>query len=115
MNKPQLFDNNKNVVLSLTPRQTDRLTFGRNITFDFERHSVSQSENCCGSVFVSYCCEKLVVEVGDSSGTQKKGNVRYQATASEDWTAWENLVICEVCRTVVTCSYELQEFSESDY
>jgi hypothetical protein len=28
--------------------------------------------------------KKLVAEAGDSSGTQRKGNVRYQATASED-------------------------------
>jgi hypothetical protein len=39
---------------------------------------------------VSCCCEKLVAEAGDSSGTQKKGmsavESRYRATASEDVT-----------------------------
>jgi hypothetical protein len=28
------------------------------------------------SIVVSCCCEKVVTEVGDSSGTQRKGNVR---------------------------------------
>jgi hypothetical protein len=37
---------------------------------------------------VSRCCEKLVAEAGDSSGTQWKGKSavkrRHRATASED-------------------------------
>jgi hypothetical protein len=37
---------------------------------------------------MSCCCEKLVGKVGDSSGTQRKGNVavvsHYRATANED-------------------------------
>jgi hypothetical protein len=37
---------------------------------------------------VSCCCEKLVAEVGDSSGTQRKGNAvvrsRYGETANEE-------------------------------
>jgi hypothetical protein len=33
------------------------------------------SNNCCGTVCVYCCCEKLVAEVGDNSGTQRKGNV----------------------------------------
>jgi hypothetical protein len=35
-----------------------------------------QSDNCCGSVVVSCCCEKLVAEAEDSSGTQRTGDVR---------------------------------------
>jgi hypothetical protein len=37
---------------------------------------VSELDTCWGSVVVSCCCEKLVAEAGDSSGTQRKGNVR---------------------------------------
>jgi hypothetical protein len=37
---------------------------------------------------VSYCCEKLVAEAGDSSGTQRMGNVLpwkpLLSTSSED-------------------------------
>jgi hypothetical protein len=33
-------------------------------------------EKCCGSVVVNYCCENLEDEAGDSSGTQRKGNIR---------------------------------------
>jgi hypothetical protein len=53
--------------------------------FDFDFESVElvelselvteESVSCC-SVFVSCCCEELAAEAGDSSGTQKKGNVR---------------------------------------
>jgi hypothetical protein len=32
--------------------------------------------NFSGSVLVSCCCEKLIAEVGDSSGSQSKENVR---------------------------------------
>jgi hypothetical protein len=35
---------------------------------------VSELEGCY-VVVVSGCCEKLVAEAGDSSGTQRKGNV----------------------------------------
>jgi hypothetical protein len=31
---------------------------------------------CCGSVVTSRCCEVLVAEAMDSSGTQRKRNVR---------------------------------------
>jgi hypothetical protein len=66
------------------PRQTGRLTVGRNITFDFYlRHWVVLSEsvckqflNCCCSVLVSCCREELVAEAGDSPGTHSKGMVR---------------------------------------
>jgi hypothetical protein len=34
---------------------------------------VSELVNRWGLVAVSCCCEKLVAEVGDSSGTQRKG------------------------------------------
>jgi hypothetical protein len=37
---------------------------------------VSELEDSCGSVIVSCCCEDLVDELVDSSGAQKKGNVR---------------------------------------
>jgi hypothetical protein len=37
---------------------------------------VSKLQNCYGSVVVSCCCEKLVAEAGESSGTKGKGNVR---------------------------------------
>jgi hypothetical protein len=37
----------------LTPRQTGRLTVGRNITLT---STLLQLENCCGSVVVSCCC-----------------------------------------------------------
>jgi hypothetical protein len=37
---------------------------------------MNESDNRLGSVFVSCFCEKLVAEVGDSSGTQTKWNVR---------------------------------------
>jgi hypothetical protein len=37
---------------------------------------VSEIEDYCRSVVVSCCCEKLVAEAGDSSGTQRKGNFR---------------------------------------
>jgi hypothetical protein len=35
-----------------------------------------QLQNRWGSVVVSCCCGKLAAESGDSSGTQRKGNVR---------------------------------------
>jgi hypothetical protein len=59
---------------------------------------VSELEVCCGSVLVRSCCEKLVAEVEDSLGTQRKGmsttGGHYQPVASEECK------ICEVCRTV---------------
>jgi hypothetical protein len=49
-----------------------------------------QLENCWGSAVVGCCCEKLVLEVGDSSETQKKGSVRcwkpLSTNGSEDVT-----------------------------
>jgi hypothetical protein len=37
--------------------------------------SMTEIEDCCSSVVVSCCCEKVVVEAGDSSETQRNGNV----------------------------------------
>ena len=45
---------------------------------------VSELDNLWGSVVVSCCSQELVPEAGDSSGTQKKGNIRYGATANKD-------------------------------
>jgi hypothetical protein len=49
---------------------------------------------------VSCCYEKLVAEAGDSSGTQRKGNVhiesRYRATASEGVTVDTNVCVCVI-------------------
>jgi hypothetical protein len=39
-----------------------------NFDFDFE---LQELDNHWGSAVVSSCCEKLVAEVGDSSGTQR--------------------------------------------
>jgi hypothetical protein len=36
---------------------------------------VSQMKNRFGSAVESCCCEKLLVEAGDSSGTHSRGNV----------------------------------------
>jgi hypothetical protein len=33
---------------------------------------------------VSCCCEKLAAEAGDSSGTQKKGNVRLRKSLASN-------------------------------
>jgi hypothetical protein len=37
---------------------------------------VSELDKRWGSAVVSCCCAKLVAEAGDSSGPQRKGNVR---------------------------------------
>jgi hypothetical protein len=51
---------------------------------------VSELEDCCGSVAVRCCREKLVAEAGDRSGTHRKGNVRswkpIPSNSSEDVT-----------------------------
>jgi hypothetical protein len=45
----------------------------------------TQSEKC-SSVVVICCCEKLVAEVGDLSGSQRKGNVRRcKPLRDNDW------------------------------
>jgi hypothetical protein len=36
---------------------------------------VSELEDCWSTVVVNCCCEKLVAEAMDISGTQRKGNV----------------------------------------
>jgi hypothetical protein len=42
----------------------------------------------------------MVAEAGESSGTQRKGNVqrwnRYQATASEDWEDFKYAVVTAI-------------------
>jgi hypothetical protein len=70
---------------------------------------VSKLEDCCGSFVASCCCEKLVAEAGDSSGTQRKGNVhhwsRYQAMVS----GYSNRLRTLVCvwQQFKSCSHEL--------
>jgi hypothetical protein len=51
---------------------------------------VSQLEDRCGSVVVSYCCLKPVAEVGGTSAVEN----RYQATTREDTAAWDELSVC---------------------
>jgi hypothetical protein len=47
---------------------------------------------------VSRCCEKLVAEAGDSSGTQRKGNVPswkpLRSNGIEDVTANTSVCVC---------------------
>jgi hypothetical protein len=51
-----------------------------------------------GSAAVSCCCEKLVAETGDSSGTERKRNVRCWKTlpsnGSEDVTVYNSVGVC---------------------
>jgi hypothetical protein len=49
---------------------------GKLISWLVSEWGVSELEDCCGSVVVSCCCENPAAEAGDSSGTQRKGNVR---------------------------------------
>jgi hypothetical protein len=76
----QLSDSNKNLVLGLTPREAGRLNVGRNMTLTLSLtllcELVGELDNRWGSVVVSCCCQKLLTETGESSGTQRKGNVR---------------------------------------
>jgi hypothetical protein len=59
---------------------------------------VSELDNLWVSGVVSYCCEKLVAEVGDRSGTQRKGNLRrwkpLPGNGSEDVTVDASVCIC---------------------
>jgi hypothetical protein len=52
----------------------------------------------CGSVIVSCCCEKLIAEAGDRSGTQKKGYFRgwkpLPSNGSEEVTADTGVCVC---------------------
>jgi hypothetical protein len=47
---------------------------------------------------VSCCCENLVAEAGDSSRTQRKGNIRYwkplPSNGSEDVTMDTSIFVC---------------------
>jgi hypothetical protein len=51
---------------------------------------------------VSCCCEKLVADVGDSSGTQGKGNVRHlkplPSNGSEDVTVDTSVFVIVNCK-----------------
>jgi hypothetical protein len=51
---------------------------------------------------VSRCCEKLVAEAGDSSGTQRKGNVRrwkpLPSNGSEDVTVDTSVCVTVKCK-----------------
>jgi hypothetical protein len=75
----------------LTPRQTGRLTVGSNVTLtltcgvELVSLLVSELKDCCGSVLVSYCYEKLVPETGELSGTERKGNIHRWTALPEDW------------------------------
>jgi hypothetical protein len=52
----------------------------------FVSDQVSELEDCWGSVVVSCCCEKLVDEAGDSSGTQRKRTIRrWKPLPSNGW------------------------------
>jgi hypothetical protein len=59
---------------------------------------VSYLDNRSGSIVVICCCEKLVAETGDTSGTQSKGNVRrwkpIPSNGSEDVTVDTNMCVC---------------------
>jgi hypothetical protein len=45
---------------------------------------VSEFEDCRCLVLVNCCCEKLVAEAWDSSGTQRNGKVRRYKKLLED-------------------------------
>jgi hypothetical protein len=95
INKPETVVSPRWVLYS---KQTGRLTVGRNIRL---RLSCSQFENCWGSVVVSCCCDKLVAEAGDCSGTQRKENVRrwkpILSNGNEDVTAYTNVYVIVNC------------------
>jgi hypothetical protein len=68
-----------------------------------------QLEDCCSSVVVSCCCEKLVTEARGYFGNPEEGERRPLKAATKQRlvktvTYWEDLmcpvVISEVCRTV---------------
>jgi hypothetical protein len=89
----QLSDSSKNLVM--VPRwvpgtkidwPTDRLS---EHNFDFDSVGrFTESDNSWSSVTVSCCCEKLVTETRNRSGSKRKGTSavgsRYQAVTSED-------------------------------
>jgi hypothetical protein len=63
---------------------------------------VTELEDCWGSVVVSCCCEKLLSEVWDSLGTQRKGNVRHSkplpSNGSEYMTVDTSVVVIVNCK-----------------
>jgi hypothetical protein len=44
---------------------------------------MSELDDCWGSVILSFCCEKLVAETGNSSGTYKRGERPLLEAATE--------------------------------
>jgi hypothetical protein len=68
----------------------------------------SEWDNSGSTVVVSCYCEKLIAEAGDSSGTQRKGNVRrwkpLPSNGSEDVTV-ENRERERLCVCVCVCAY----------
>jgi hypothetical protein len=63
---------------------------------------VSWLQDCCGSIVVDCCCEKLVSEVGDNRGTQRKGNIcslkLLPSDGSKDVTLDISVCVC-VCNS----------------
>jgi hypothetical protein len=63
---------------------------------------------------VSSCCEKLVDEAGDSTGTQRRETSsvesRYHAATGKDTADWEDLVRAVVNGRVCELATVLQSF-----
>jgi hypothetical protein len=71
---------------------------------------VSELEDYCGSLVVRCCYEKLVAEVGDSSRTQRKGNVRcWKLLPSNDSEDVNVDTSVGVKQCTVKCSHALYE------
>jgi hypothetical protein len=77
---------------------------------------VSDLEDCWGPVVMICCCEKQVAEAEDSSGMQRKRNIRcwswYEATASEDGTGQYGVCNSEMQSVVTRC---MKQTNKSDY
>jgi hypothetical protein len=62
----------------------------------------SQLEDCRGTVIISLCCEKPIAEAGDTSGTQRNGNVRrwqpLPTNGSEDVTMDTSVCVVVNCK-----------------
>jgi hypothetical protein len=50
--------------------------------------------NCCGSVLVSCCCQKLVTEMRDSSESQRKGERPPLEADTEQRLAETEKIVC---------------------
>jgi hypothetical protein len=59
---------------------------------------VSELDDCCGTIIVNYCCEKVIAGAGDSLGTQRKGNIRcwkqLPSNGSKDVTVYTSVCVC---------------------